>query len=134
MLLRFDYPNGLDQVIENLISTDTVPACSTFPAIDIIENEDEMIVSADLPGVNKEDIKISFEKNLLTISGERKQIEIPEKAHVVLNEMRFRDFKRSIRFAQDLEQTKISAEMNNGVLNIILPKKATEKATEITIQ
>jgi len=84
--------------------------------------------------VNKEDVKISFEKNLLTISGERKQIEIPEKARVVLNEMRFRDFKRSIRFAQDLEQTKISAEMNNGVLNIILPKKASEKAREITVQ
>jgi len=133
MLIRFDSPRTYDNLIENFLSSDVLPNCCADPAMDIVEQENEIIVSAELPGMKKEDVKITFEKNILTISGERKPAELSEKAKVLLNETQHQNFNRSVKFGYEIDSTKISAEMSNGILTITLPKTDVVKAKEISI-
>jgi len=133
MLVRFDYPKTYDRMIEDLFSTDCIPARSVYPAMDLVEKENETIIVAELPGVKKEDVKITFENNVLTISGSRKSSEIPENANVLLNELRSGDFSRSIKIGYDVDTSKLSAEMSNGILTITLPKAESVKAKVINI-
>jgi len=133
MLIRFDSPKTYDNLIENLFSSDVLPGRCAEPAMDIVEQENEIVVHAELPGVRKEEVKITFEKNVLTLSGERKSAELPEKAKVLLKETQRREFNRSMKFEYEIDSSKISAEMNNGVLTITLPKTEDVKAREISI-
>lgn len=134
MLLRFDHPRTFGNLLEDIFPTNILPFQSTFPAIDVAEQDNEIIVVAEIPGVKKEDVKITFENDVLTISGERKPYEIPENAHVLLNEMRVRDFKRSIEFGHEVDVNKISAEINNGVLRIVLPKVESTRVRNIDVK
>lgn len=134
MLVQFDYPRTIDNLLDNFLATDVVPSRRAFPAIDITEQEGETTVIAELAGMKKEDVKITFENNVLTISGERKPYEIPDNARVLLNEMRIRSFSRSIRFEHDVDTGKISADLTNGVLRIVLPKAESAKARTIDVK
>ncbi len=133
MLVRFDYPKTFDTMMEDCCSTDFMPVRSTFPAMDIVEQENDVVVSAELPGMKKEDVKITFEKNILTISGERKPVELSEKIKVLLKETQSEDFSRSVKLRYEIDSSKISAEMSNGILTITLPKTESVKAKEISI-
>jgi len=134
MLVRFDNPRTLDNLIEDFFVTDSVASPRVFPAVDITEEGNEITVVAELPGVKKEDIKISVENNVLTLSGERKPYEIPESAKVLLNEVRVRNFNRSMQFEHDIEVDKISAELTDGILRIVLPKAETAKVRTIEVK
>jgi len=134
MYIEFGYPKTQNKMIEDLFETDYFPGYSKYPAIDITEHENDTIVLAELPGVRKEDVKITFEDNTLTLSGERKPYEIPENARVLLNEVRVRNFNRSIEFPHEVNAEKITAEMENGVLRIVLPKSETAKPRTIELK
>jgi HSP20 family protein len=134
MLVRFDYPRTCNNLVNEFFATDKSPVQSLYPLLDVIDQGNDFIVTADLPGVKKEDIKITFENNVLTINGSRKSQEIPENASLLLNELRSGDFTRSIKFRQDVDTSKMSAEMNNGMLTITLPKTESVKAREISIK
>lgn len=130
---RFDSPRTYDHLIENFFSSDVLPGRCTVPALDIVEQENEIVVNAELPGVKKEDVKITFENNILTLSSEQKPAEVSEKASVLLKEIRNPGFNRSVKFGIQVDAAKISAEMSNGVLTITLPKTEAVKAKEISI-
>ena len=135
MLVRFDSPITRGNLFENFFSSDAMPdrcACAE-PAMDIVEQENEIVVSAELPGMKKEDVKITFEKNVLSISGERKPVELSEKAKVLLKETQSESFDRSVRLGYEIDSSKISAEMSKGILTITLPKTEAVKAREISI-
>jgi HSP20 family protein len=134
MLVRFDFPRTLDNLIDDVFTSDISPYVSTFPAVDIAEYDNETVVVAELPGVKKEDVKIKFENTVLTISGERKPYEIPEDARVLLNEMRVKEFSRSIEFEHDVDGGKISAEMTNGILTVRLPKAESARVRTIEVK
>jgi HSP20 family protein len=102
--------------------------------MDIVEQENEILVNAELPGLKKEDIKITFEKNILTLSSEQKPAEVSEKATVLLKEIRTSGFDRSVKFEYEIDATKISAEMTNGVLTITLPKAEEAKPKQIEVK
>jgi HSP20 family protein len=120
--------------MNNFLATDRVPDFTQFPALDVIEQENEIVVSAELPGMKKEDVKITFEKNVLAISGERKPAELSEKAKVLLKETQSDKFDRSIRLGYEIDSSKISAEMSQGILTVTLPKAESVKAREISIK
>jgi len=134
MVVRFDVPDVLDELVEDFLTPDFGITATPFPAIDIIEKENEAVVVAEVPGVKKEDVSIKFENNTLTISGTRKPYEIPNNSRVLLNEMRVQNFSRSISFEYDVEADKISAELNNGVLRVTLPKAETARTRTIEIK
>jgi HSP20 family protein len=132
MFVRFDYPKTLENLVNNFLVTDTVFS-QGHPAIDIIEQENQAVVIAELPGVKKEDVKIEFENAALKISAERKPYEVPENAKLVLNELSSQKFSRSIQFEHDIDASKISADLTNGILKVVLPKSESAKARTIEV-
>jgi HSP20 family protein len=132
-----NFENEIDSVFENFFNADVAPALRGerryAPAIDVVENENETLLVAELPGVSKDDIKLSVENNLLTISSSRKTNALPEKATWVRNEIRTGDFVRTLQLPEGIAAENISAEMNNGLLKITLPKAEEVKPREIRI-
>jgi HSP20 family protein len=134
MLLRFEYPKTFDDLLEDTVASTYVSPGASTPAMDITEYENEYVAVVELPGVKKEDVKITFEKNVLTVEGVRKPYEIPQDARVLLNEIRVRDFSRSIRVPAEIDATNISAELENGILKVVLPKSIESRVRTIAIK
>ena len=84
--------------------------------------------------MKKEDVKITYEKNLLKVQGQRKSSEIPQDARVLLNELRVRDFSRSIRIPVEVDVNDLSAELENGILRIVVPKAEEAKPRQIEVK
>ena len=105
-----------------------------IPAIDVEETENEYIVKAELPGLSKEDIKISLRPDSITISGERKK-EKEEKGKTYHRvEMLYGKFARTIQLPEEIQPDKAKAEYKNGILTVILPKSEKSKPKEIEIE
>ena len=105
------------------------------PLVDISEDEKEYVVKAEIPEMNKEDIKLNVHDDVLTISGERKyeKEEKGKKYHRI--ERAYGSFLRSFTLPEDADGSKVSAEYKDGVLKVHLPKleKAKPKAIEVKI-
>jgi HSP20 family molecular chaperone IbpA len=103
------------------------------PAVDIIERKDDIIVIADMPGVDEKSVDITLEKNILTIYG-KVEAQIPEKHRLYLSEYGIGDYQRVFTLNEEIDRDKIQATVKNGVLKIILPKAETVKAKKITVK
>ena len=133
-MMRFEIPKNFESLLTDRIITDFIPRSRPIPAMDITEYESEYVVVGEMPGVKKEDVKITFEKNVLTVEGKRKPHETPEEAKILLNEVRVREFNRSIRVPDEIDADGISAELENGVLRIALPKAKNAQPRTISIK
>jgi HSP20 family protein len=107
---------------------------TVWPAIDIADNENEIIVKAEVPGCKAEDIDISVHGNTLTISGEKKaEEEKKEKGYYHL-ERSYGSFRRELGLPGEVESDKVEASCKNGVLTITLPKSAKAKAVKVKVK
>ncbi len=109
-------------------------AVSTMPAIDMYQNEDDLIVKAVLPGLSKDDVDISVTADVLTLRGEFKNNEDDNGASYHLREQRYGVFERSISLPTDVEVEKSKAVFENGILTITLPKAEAVKPKMISIK
>lgn len=105
-----------------------------FPAVDIVEREHAYDLIAELPGVKREDIKISVENGTLSLRGERNHHGFPEGTKVLLQETNTKPFERLFQLSEEIDLNGISAEMKDGMLKIQLPKSEQSIAKEIRIQ
>ncbi|MEO0108562.1 MAG: Hsp20/alpha crystallin family protein [candidate division WOR-3 bacterium] len=104
------------------------------PLMDVEETADALIVRAELPGMKKDEIKISVTGDKLTISGERKrEVETKNKSYHRI-ERAYGRFARAINLPVDVEADKTTATYKAGILELILPKSAKAKAREIEIK
>lgn len=103
------------------------------PSVDISETEDELIVSADLPGLNKEDIKVNVQNNVLTFSGERKQETKSEGSNYHRLERSYGFFSRSFTLPATVKTDEIKAAYKDGVLRLTLPKAEEAKPRQIAV-
>jgi HSP20 family protein len=106
------------------------------PSVDIAETDKEYTVKAELPGVNKEDVRINVQNGVLTLSGERKfEKEEKDKKHHRI-ERAYGLFTRSFTVPEDVLADKITADSKDGVITVRLPKTDIKKAkgTEIKVQ
>ncbi len=103
------------------------------PRSDIYETDEAIIVVMDLPGVQKDNIDISLEKNVLTVTG-FVLLESPEGYTQAFSEYNVGDYERSFRISNQIEQAKIEAEYTNGVLRLSLPKAEAAKKRKISIK
>jgi len=103
-------------------------------ALDIVESEDEYLVKASVPGINPEDLEITFEDNRLTIKGEVKEESEVNEARYHLRERRFGSFSRSIKMPSGIDNDKIIANYEKGVLELHLPKVEEVKPKKIAIK
>lgn len=104
------------------------------PPVDIVESTDAFVVTADLPGLSKEDIDISLEGNMLTVSGERSYVHNEE------SDTKFRrverahgTFRRSFRIPAEVDASKVEAGFANGVLTLTMPKADIARSRKIEV-
>jgi HSP20 family protein len=116
-------------------SKEALTVADWIPAVDISESEGEYLIKAELPGVKKEDIKVTLQEGVLTIQGERKQEkeEKGRKYHRI--ERSYGTFIRSFTLPDSADDSKVSAEFKDGILDLHVPKseKAKPKAIEVKV-
>jgi HSP20 family protein len=107
------------------------------PRVDVAEDDKQVTFHAELPGIAKEDVKVTItDENVLTISGEKKREEKTEDKNYMRVERSYGSFTRSFVLPADLATESVDAKFEHGVLHIAIPKKepAKPKQQEITIQ
>ena len=105
-----------------------------LPYLDVAETKNEIVVKAEVPGLEPKDIDISLSDGLLTIKGEKKQEREEKEENYHLVERSYGSFARSIRLPNEVQSDKINASYKNGVLKIVLPKSEEAKKKEIKIE
>ncbi|MGZ8993723.1 MAG: Hsp20/alpha crystallin family protein [Burkholderiaceae bacterium] len=102
--------------------------------VDVNEKEDAFVVKADIPGIRKEDIDVSVNGNSLTISAEVKKESDEKKDGKVLRSERYYGVAtRSMSFGNDVDATAAKAKYENGVLELTLPKKASQQTKRLAV-
>ncbi len=104
------------------------------PAVDIAEQENEYTVKMDLPGVKKEDVKITLESNILTIRGEKKQEKESREGNYHRAERSYGCFQRSFTLPTTVKSDRIDALYKDGILTVTLPKDEEAKPRQIDVK
>jgi len=103
------------------------------PAVDVTEDDTRYRIELDLPGVERDDVKVTVENDVLTISGERKTEREEEDGKVHRIERHFGSFLRTFRVPEDADGESVGASFKNGVLSVSLPKAEKAKPREIEV-
>ena len=103
------------------------------PSVDIYENKDQIVLEAELPGMKQEDFDLSIENNVITLRGERKFEKTDETDNYHRVERSYGAFTRSFTLPQTVSPEGATAEYNNGVLRVTLPKREETKARRIQV-
>jgi HSP20 family protein len=126
----------------NRLFEDTLPyrgeekeliAGSWTPAVDIYEKENALVLTTELPGLDEKDIEIKIEDNSLTLKGERKFEKETKEDDYHRLERSYGSFSRSFTLPRYIDEDKINAEYENGILKITMPKKAELKAKKVKV-
>lgn len=103
------------------------------PSVDIAENENELTLTADLPGVKMDDLDIKIEEGVLTLSGARKFENEEKKGSYHRIERAYGSFRRAFSLPETVDPEKVAAHFDNGVLKVSLPKKEVAKPRSIKV-
>ncbi|WP_051309405.1 Hsp20/alpha crystallin family protein [Desulfogranum japonicum] len=126
------YPFSVPKLMTKNWNTDLT---EKIPSVNVVEHDDLIEVTAELPGVDKKDLSLSLANNVLTISAEtsreKKEDREGEYHH---REISMGVYKRSLVLPAEVKEEEITATLNNGVLTIQLPKLAKAKRTQIEVQ
>jgi HSP20 family protein len=124
----------LDDVMERVFGGDD--ACTVgrnAPALDLSDTENTIEAKLDLPGIDPDEVDIRINRNLLTVSGERKEEEVEKGRTFYRVERRTGAFSRSITLPAEVNEDEVAAEYKDGVLTITLPKAEQAKARKIKV-
>jgi len=147
MLVRFDrfpVPSGhglfgfdrpITEILEALEGDSFLPLTRRGePSVDIAEEKDSTVLTLEVPGVSKADLKITVADRLLTVAGHRKPRALPDESRWIRNEVGSGPFSRSFRLAHPVSEKEISAELKDGMLRIVLPKAEEARPREIPVR
>jgi len=105
-----------------------------IPVVDIIEKRDEMVLLADVPGAKADQIDLNYDKGLLTIHARVEPRQNPERTEYLLQEYGVGDFARTFEVGEGVDQSKIEAEVKDGLLMLHLPKSEAFKPRKIAVK
>ena len=100
---------------------------TAYPKVNVYEYEDKIGIIAEIPGLKKKQLNIEVEDGVLTISGDKHGIEEQEGATVLRRELKSSSFKRSFQLGELLDDSRVDANFNDGILSISIPKAEPEK-------
>ncbi|MEA5409844.1 Hsp20/alpha crystallin family protein [Haloarculaceae archaeon H-GB2-1] len=103
-------------------------------AIDLVEHDDEFVVTADLPGFEREDVEIRMTDHTLRIDASHEESIDEEDEEYIRHERRQQSVRRSIRLPGEVDTDNVTATMQNGVLTLTLPRRESEKGHTIEIE
>lgn len=103
------------------------------PVVDVIEKENELLLTAELPGLQEQDVQLEVDNNILTLKGEKKQEREEKAERYHCWERTYGAFQRSFAIPGTVDPAKIKAEFKEGVLEVHMPKTAETKARKIEI-
>lgn len=137
-LARFFWDDEIDRNLEGFFRPlrwiEEAEAQALVPALDVIEGEHEFVIKAEMPGVKKDEIGVTVENGVLTISAETKsESQEKEGSRVVRRERRFGRYVRSLRLGTQVEAGQIRAAYKDGVLELTLPKAESVKPKKINV-
>ena len=104
----------------------TTDGAEWAPAVDVATEDGDMVIRVELPGVKREDVDVTFHNGVLTISGERKVEEERKDAGYLVRERRYGSFRRSMTLPEGVDEGKIAAEFEDGVLELKVQGGASE--------
>ena len=120
----------LDEMFGNLGSTtgrqQRTQQTQWAPPLDVVHQDGDLLIRAELPGVKREDVEITLHERVLTISGERRAEEQREGSGYYVRERRHGSFRRSLVLPHDVQEGQVSARFEDGVLEVRVPGGATE--------
>jgi HSP20 family protein len=130
--------NELDRLFDSPL---TAPATNArqflngwLPAVSLYQDKDQLILRAELPGMKKEDIDISLENDVLTLSGERKEPEALAQVRAYRAERFLGNFQRTLTLPLAVDANKVQATYQDGILTVILPKAEETKPKSIEVK
>ena len=131
-----DLRSAVDQVFGNYMGRPGSMRLyrGVFPAFNITENEDNLYLAAELPGIDPQDIDITATADSITLRGARKEPTTGEEVNYHQRERDFGTFRRVINLATKIDTDKINASYKNGILTVVLPKAEEIKPKQIAIK
>ena len=106
----------------------------TTPAVDLYEEKDDIVVKAELPGIDKNNIEVNLTDHTLTIKGEKKKEEEVKEENYYRSERSYGSFLRTLELPKDVHADKVKASFKNGILEVRIPKTEEAKAKEIKVK
>lgn len=104
------------------------------PAVDVFEEKDDIVVKAEIPGMDKDNIEVKLADHTLTIKGEKKKEEEVKEENYYRSERSYGSFLRTLELSKDVYADKVKATFKNGVLEVRMPKTEEAKAKEIKVK
>jgi HSP20 family protein len=123
----FDYPSFFSAPL-------LAETAGWMPAVELVEVNGEYLLTAEIPGMGKEDVDVSVEDGVLTLKGEKKFEHEEERDRTHIRERRYGAFERSFTLPRNVEAGKIKAEYHDGVVEVHLPKGPEAKGRQIEIK
>ncbi len=131
--LRQDMTDLFGRIFEDL-PVESTPLTAWWPPMDVSEEEDRLVLSAELPGVRREDLDISVQENVLTLTGAKTDEREEKTENYYYAERRYGTFRRSIQLPCAIDAGKVEADLKDGVLRVILPRTPEAKALHIAVK
>jgi HSP20 family protein len=103
------------------------------PTVDLYEEKDDIVVKAELPGIDKENVEVNLTDHTLTIKGEKKKQEEVKEENYYRSERSYGSFLRTLELPKDVHGDKVKASFKNGILEVRMPKTEEAKAKEIKV-
>ena len=133
---EMDFHRDFDNFVNRFFGEEPsrVFGASFSPAIDILEKDNEILITAEIPGIDQKDLEVDLTGGVLTIKGEKKEEreEKGENFHRV--ERSFGRFSRSFALPSEVQEDKVEAKYKDGILSLILPKTESSKAKKIPVK
>jgi len=133
MLVRWDPFEEMNRLHDHFFSGRGLAKQAFQVAVDIREEDDAFFVDAEVPGLSAEDVKVDVEKNVLTLSGERKVEKEESEGSYRRVERQYGSFTRSFTLPETVDTENISADLKEGVLALRLPKKEAPTPRKISV-
>lgn len=134
-----DFRREFDDLVNRFFGEESLLPGKLFgrpfsPAVDVTENDREIVVKAELPGIDQENLKVDLANGVLTIRGEKKEEKEEKGDNIYRVERSFGSFSRSFRLPCEVQEDKAEAKYKDGILSLTLPKAETSKRTSIKVK
>lgn len=124
---------AFDRLLRNWMAPASLSEFDWNPSVDVSETDDSIIVTAEVPGVDPENIDVSVDENQLVISGEKKQEEEEKEKNFYRMERSYGSFKRIFTLPRSADVDKVSASQKDGVLTVTIPKTEVAKGKKVKV-